>query len=1021
MRTIKNNLVRVFCLATLSLALLQMSCKKQQGGNLPSQEQKTNTYEVEIKSVTGASIKVFNKKDGTELLGASLKAVEKGTELNIRMEAMKDFQLIKLVVNGHEFKNISNNKIETIHKVQSKVIIEGEAKDTKETADTFSITLTQPANGIITLKKVESQGGSNIETDIEEGTLGAILKYTNIKVELKARDKQKHVPSKLKINNDEYTTVRDDAIVHYFTIEKNTTIDGEIKAFFKITKNNVENGAIIVSRDHSGTLVNLLPQELEKVLEGKELTITLSANATYLPKSLSIKKKGASVPEVMTQVSENGKISKKIVVDDDITLSGIVAPDPNAQPLAKFKVTVDGVEFNMINIPATTEDKKLCGQDGVTLDAYQLSETEVTQELYEKIMGANPSEAKVAAGNEKKLCPVSHLTWYEAVAFCNELTIASEQGDAECVYYSDEGKTTPYRKADGMSKKYPYVNWNKKGFRLATEVEWEYGAFGGEDKAYPGSDNPDDVAWYEKTGYGAIELHEVKKKKDAPANEEDTVKAKNGYGLYDMAGNVAEWVWDPYVVSNVRKNNPIKKNPTYQHKKGDNGSCKGQVTVRGGDCASFNIFYSTAYLQCNSRDETLSQTSYDSIDGFWTGIRLARGAISAASEKVKVNKITIEGYKVRAKEMEKAESTEGFRKIFFPFTNEVSIEVEAEVGAIVDISLPNPISISETEKEVIVIVKKDGKADSQYKFLLKKEGRFDTDVQNGTKMTYKLAGTDVEFKMVSIAGIHDIYLGNIEKANNQPHKVSLSKYQISETEITQKLYEAVTNKNPSFFTSDKKVDEDVQELRPVDQVTWYDAVAFCNMLTEKVKGDKTECVYYDDASFTTPYTMEHALRDYKEAEKGTYPSTPYVNWEKKGFCLPTEAEWEWAAYGGKYGRYAGSNDLLSVAWCGRNRIEVDGIAVTREVAKKEPNGYGIYDMAGNVYEWCGEWWQNATPEGGTDPKGNQTDKSKYKVTRSSSYGLSELNEDRFEDAHRDYTNIDDVHKVCGIRICSRLF
>ena len=207
MRTIKNNLVRVFCLATLSLALLQMSCKKQQGGNLPSQEQKTNTYEVEIKSVTGASIKVFNKKDGTELLGASLKAVEKDTELNIRMEAMKDFQLIKLVVNGHEFKNISNNKIETIHKVQSKVIIEGETKDTKETVDTFSITLTQPANGIITLKKVESQGGSNIETDIEEGTLGAILKHTNIKVELKARDKQKHVPSKLKINNDEYTTV----------------------------------------------------------------------------------------------------------------------------------------------------------------------------------------------------------------------------------------------------------------------------------------------------------------------------------------------------------------------------------------------------------------------------------------------------------------------------------------------------------------------------------------------------------------------------------------------------------------------------------------------------------------------------------------------------------------------------------------------------------------------------------------------------------------------------------------------
>ena len=172
----------------------------------------------------------------------------------------------------------------------------------------------------------------------------------------------------------------------------------------------------------------------------------------------------------------------------------------------------------------------------------------------------------------------------------------------------------------------------------------------------------------------------------------------------------------------------------------------------------------------------------------------------------------------------------------------------------------------------------------------------------------------VSFNMIAVEG-GIFQMGNPYGDSNQKpvHSVNLSAYSIGETEVTQALWKAVMGTNPSKWQGDNL---------PVEKISWDDCQTFITKL-KLLTGKK--------------------------------------------FRLPTEAEWEFAAKGGTKSQsytYSGSNKLSDVAWYKDNSS-----SMTQEVGTKSANELGIYDMSGNVSEWCQDWYEAYSSSAQSDPTG----------------------------------------------------
>ena len=225
------------------------------------------------------------------------------------------------------------------------------------------------------------------------------------------------------------------------------------------------------------------------------------------------------------------------------------------------------------------------------------------------------------------------------------------------------------------------------------------------------------------------------------------------------------------------------------------------------------------------------------------------------------------------------------------------------------------------------------------------------------------------------------------------HSVNISRdFLMSKFEVTQKFYETVTGLKPSYFKGDNL---------PVEQVCWYEAIDFCNKLSEKNGLEKCYTINMNGAKYLCDESV-----------------IIICDWNANGYRLPTDAEWEYACKAGSTTDFY--NGSLTNKDCNPLDAKLDKIGwycgnagdKTHDVGQKEPNNFGLYDMSGNIMEWCWDWYNIYASTEVTDPRGEPTG-----TTRVLRGGWYKYPSDGCRSSYRNTLTPEGISNYFGFRIC----
>ena len=629
-------------------------------------------------------------------------------------------------------------------------------------------------------------------------------------------------------------------------------------------------------------------------------------------------------------------------------------PDPEVPSNPPGTFTVNGVTFTMIKVEGNGSD----------ISDYYIGETEVTQELWQAVMdGSNPSEFK---GPQR---PVEQVSLEDCQEFVEKLNLLTGEN-----------------------------------FIVPTQSQWLRAASGGNKSqgyTYSGSNNVGDVAWY----------------KDNSSNQTHDVKTKspNELGIYDMSGNVAEWTSGyhgglnkyrfyggafPHSEDNCKVE--YYSYNTADTKANDIGFrlCVSTITNPGQPEEPEQPEEPT--VPAAPANLVATATGQTTISLTWNAVQNATSYNVYNGETVVVSGLTVTSYTVEGltagteycynvtavneigeseHSAEACATTESVPTAPAPPTNLVATATGQTTISLTWNAVQNATSYNVYNGETVVV---SGLTVTSYTV----EG-----LTAGTEYCYKVTAVNevgeseasteacattefppivvetitvngVSFNMIQVEGgtftmgsVYDPLDGITDCADEEPaHSVTLTTYSIGETEVTQELWKAVMGSDSPASAGEYTKKDDYYPQRPAEFMTWGDC----------------QTSYIGDCQ-----TFISKLNELTG----------------KNFRLPTEAEWEYAARGGNRSKgymYSGSNDVGEVAWYSGNLVDVEGKTKTHDVKTKKANELGIYDMSGNVLEWCNDWYDddyygNSPGENPQGPDQAETS-TKHRVSRGGGWG-----------------------------------